>query len=173
MYNWVGRFKFFLAILVISTPSVLLAAKDPVLFLSNDISTWESYAASMEAQSHKDYEAGLSYVISGSLALAGGLIGESVTSDNLEKATYTIFQTIGIASIGYGAYTWKVGNADRDIYLALSRSKLTFEQRAHFLKVYKLQKLQTERKEKNIKAITHALIGFFSVDGGMQSVMNG
>jgi len=119
---------------------------------------WEQYVNEMERQEHEDYRNGMSYIISGSIALAGGLWGDSITNDYIEKGIYTIFQTIGIASVGYGAYVWKIGSEDRNFYKTVESSKLTIDQKTLLLRSYNFQKKQTEKNEKFIKAITHGLI---------------
>ncbi|HMN68082.1 MAG TPA: hypothetical protein PKC28_06035 [Bdellovibrionales bacterium] len=119
---------------------------------------WEQYAKEIERQERRDYRNGLSYIISGSLALGGGIWGANITDDNIEKGIYTVFQTIGIASVGYGAYVWKIGGEERNLYATLSNARLTPEQKTIFLRSYYAQKKESEKRERYIKAITHGLI---------------
>lgn len=155
--NWAGRFSSaFLLILTLLLPGVC-AAFDEVSVNESTI-TWENYSKETEQQEKTDRRNGISYIISGSLALAGGILGGGLTDDNLEKGIYTIFQTIGVASVGYGAYIWKIGGEERMINKTLNTSRLTPEQRTQFLRSYYTQKKASEKRERQIKAITHGLI---------------
>ncbi|MBL7542948.1 MAG: hypothetical protein JNL11_03985 [Bdellovibrionaceae bacterium] len=135
----------------------MCAAFDEVSVNESTI-TWENYSKETEQQEKTDRRNGISYIISGSLALAGGILGGGLTDDNLEKGIYTIFQTIGVASVGYGAYIWKIGGEERMINKTLNTSRLTPEQRTQFLRSYYTQKKASEKRERQIKAITHGLI---------------
>lgn len=119
---------------------------------------WNSCFEMPILRKEKDRKNGLSYVISGSLALVGGILGNNVAEDTAEKGIYTVFQTIGVASIGYGAYTWQIGGEERSIYQTLQYSKLTPEQKTQFLKAYHYQRKEKEKRDRYIRAITHGLI---------------
>lgn len=170
--NWAGRFSSVLMlIIVLLHPGVTFALEEA----SNGdaLITWEQYYKDSERQEKIDYRNGLSYIISGSLALAGGILGGTVTDDNLEKGIYTIFQTIGVASIGYGTYVWKLGGEDRLISKTLNTSRLTPEQRTHFLRSYYAQKKSSEIRERQIKAITHGLIAGLNFYNASQQKQDG
>lgn len=124
---------------------------------SNSIK-WDQFSKITEDQIKNDYKNGLSYVLSGSMALVGGIVGEKIAVDSLEKGVYTIIQTIGIASIGYGAYTWKIGSNERNLFQILNSTSLTQEQKSQVIKSYYIQKRITDENERFIKAVTHALI---------------
>lgn len=134
---------------------------------------WMEFSREIKRIEDSDYRNGLSYVISGSLALAGGLAGSSMTGDNMEKGIYTVFQTIGIASIGYGAYAWKIGGEERSIYSILQATRLTNEQKTHFLKVYAQKRQERLQKERVIKAITHALIAGLNLYNAQKQQQDG
>lgn len=128
------------------------------LLMEKDL-TWSEYSRIENFNEQRDATNGVSYIISGSLALVGGLVGSGVTSDPIEKGIYALFQTIGIASIGYGAYKWKVGDEERLLMETLRNSpELSNNQRAAFLHSYYRQKKQTEKNDRLIRAITHGLI---------------
>lgn len=154
MYNWAGSFKVFIII------SIFIFGKNSHAedeFKYNNLK-WEDFAKEVEQQKAKDRKNGLSYVISGSLALVGGILGNNVAEDTAEKGIYTVFQTIGVASIGYGAYTWQIGGEERSIYQTLQYSKLTPEQKTQFLRAYEYQRKEKEKRDRYIRAITHGLI---------------
>lgn len=176
MCNLAGRFSSALIlILSLSMPSLGFASED--IKINEETIRWEQYAKEIERQERRDYRNGLSYIISGSLALAGGIWGAGITDDNIEKGIYTVFQTIGIASVGYGAYTWKVGGEERDLYKTLNDVRLTPEQKTLFLRSYYSQKKESEKRERYIKAITHGLIAglnFYNASQQKQdSIKNG
>ncbi len=163
MYNSVIRFKFFslklaltwaLVSLVICAPMSARAAQDYRL----GVSDWSYFEKTMKEQKRRDFDRGLSYVISGSLALVGGLAGANATQDSVEKGVYTVFETIGISSVGYGAYTMQIGSEERELYEVLVSTKLSAEQKTEFLHAYYYHRMLTEKKERLIKALTHALI---------------
>lgn len=165
MYKLVGKFNILILILFLIKLSPCWAG--PLIFPEQD-SQWATYVKSMNEKMEKEKNDGLSYVISGSLALVGGLIAERSTSDNLEKGTYSVVQTIGIASIGYGAYNWRVGDDERNFYLTLNRSNLNAEQKLNLLKVYRIQQSESGKKLNNIKAITHGLISVLNIYNAVQ-----
>lgn len=138
---------------------------------------WPKFESSMALKQNKDYVDGLSYIISGSIALVGGFVGQGITQDPLEKGVYTLFQTIGIASIGYGAYSWKLGDEDRFFYDSVRNANLTATDRNAILRSYYHQKKVRERHERDIKAVTHSLIAAVNIYNASQqskgSVQNG
>jgi hypothetical protein len=155
--------------------SVVLASADPVIdsefkrepqgqvAAPSDPKNYADLWADQETRLRnvKSYERleGISYIISGGIGLLGGLAGTSVTNDPLEKGIYAVFQSIGIASIGYGAYKWQIGDDQRLIVEALQSSKdLSAQDKMLFLNHYKAEKRRLEKQERFIKAITHGLI---------------
>lgn len=126
--------------------------------IPSELESWDSFYRQMEKQKITDHTQGLSYIISGSLALLGGGFGEGLASDPLEKGVYTLFQTIGIASIGYGAYTWQIGNEDRNFYEMIQTSNISLQTKSEMLRVYRISTQERQKKERYIKMITHGLI---------------
>ena len=156
MFNWAGKFKFiFTFLFVISLCEKSFSADEEFKF---DTHKWDEFAREVEIQKEKDRRNGLSYVISGSLALVGGIWGNSIAEDTAEKGIYTVFQTIGVASVGYGAYVWKIGGEERSVYQTLQYSKLTPEQKSQFLRAYNYQRREREKNDRIIRAVTHGLI---------------
>lgn len=154
MCNWAGSFKILLIISIIIFGKNSHAEDE---FKYNSLK-WEDFSKEVELQKEKDRKNGLSYVISGSLALVGGILGNHVAEDSAEKGVYTVFQTIGVASIGYGAYTWQIGGEERSVYQTLQYSKLTPEQKTQFLRAYNYQRKEKEKRDRYIRAVTHGLI---------------
>jgi hypothetical protein len=156
MYNWAGNFKLILIpLFILALAASSQAAEEEFKF---NTAKWEEFAKEVELQKERDRRNGLSYMISGSLALVGGIVGNGLAEDTAERGIYTVFQTIGVASIGYGAYTWQVGGEERFIYSSLQYSKLSPEQKTQFLKAYNLNRKERERRERVVRAVTHGLI---------------
>jgi hypothetical protein len=149
MLNLAGRFKFIFILIISVTPSA---------WGETQFTTWDDYYKELEHIREQDRKNGISYIISGSLALASGILADTSTSDPIEKGVYTLFQTIGVASIGYGSYQWQIGGEDRLIYNSLQLSKIPNDQKMQFLKSYRMIKAEQLRRERIIRAITHGMI---------------
>lgn len=129
---------------------------------------WDEFAHEIDLQKDLDTKNGLSYIISGALALGGGIWGANIAEDGAEKGIYTIFQTIGIASVGYGTYTWKIGGEERSIYQTLNNTGLTSDQKSQFLKSYAAVRKQKEKQDRFIRSITHGLIAAINIYNASQ-----
>lgn len=123
-----------------------------------NIENWTDFSQAVSKQKRKDEVYGWSYIISGSLALVGGILGTQVTSDPLERGVYTLFETMGIASIGYGSYVWKIGGEERLLYNTLQGTKLSPEQKSQFLVSYNFQIKDRDQRDRALRSITHGLI---------------
>lgn len=166
MFNLVGSFSLILFILF-SLPSVSFGEESPKQYklfkiplksISKD-PTWDDFELNYQKSLEADKTQGISYIISGSIALVGGLAGNGVTSDPLEKGVYAIFQTIGVASIGFGAYKWQIGDDNRLLIQSLKyNDNLSNGQKLSVLKSIEKEKGTLKEKEKLIKAITHGMI---------------
>lgn len=130
---------------------------------------WSDFERKMQERQQLDRIDGLSYLISGSLALVGGLVGQNISTDPLEKGVYTVFQTIGVASIGYGIYKWKLGDEERWMYETLTNAQgLSAAHKATVMNSYFEQKRERQRREKIMRAITHGLIAGLNFYGATQ-----
>lgn len=135
---------------------------------------WKDFSKEVRLLKEADYRNGLSYIISGTIALAGGIWGESITDDPAEKGIYTVFQTIGIASVGYGAYQWKIGGEERALYDALRYTRgLSPKDKSLFLRTYYHQKKLRDKRERVIKAITHGLVAALNIYSATQQDQSG
>lgn len=127
-------------------------------------SSWHAFELSVQKENFRDSNDGLSYILSGSLAVIAGFAGQGVSSDPLEKGVYTLFQSIGIAAIGYGSYSLMVGNDDKLLYSALEgQPNMSLHERTEFLRNYGRLKRERERKERIVKAITHGMIAALNI----------
>lgn len=158
MYNWAGKFSF---LLILFSNLVCHGAKVP-----GETTNWKQFEKEVALQREEDRKDGISYIISGSLALAGGLVGESISKDPSEGAIYSVFQTIGVASVGYGAYKLNVGGEDFHLLKQLSYTKLTDSEKFEVLKASRLEKKERQKSENSIRAITHSLIAALNIYNG-------
>lgn len=172
MSSSAGNFKIILMILVFLASSIGYGFEEESKFKFGS-SKWEKFSQDVELQTEQDRKNGLSYIISGSLALVGGIIGDSVAEEPSEKGIYTVFQTIGVASIGYGAYTWQIGGEERSLYRSLELSNLSSEQKSQFLQSYIVQRKARERQDRKLRAITHGLISALNFYNGTQQKQAG
>ncbi len=138
--------------------STVAFAEDGPLELNLDKPNWSNFKSYMMERKNSDYINGLSYVISGSVATVGGIIGYETSQDPIAKAVFGLSQSIGIAAIGYGAYQWNIGSEHNSVYAALSRSKLSENQRNEFLENYFAHLKVTKKKTRLIQAVTHGLV---------------
>lgn len=152
---------------------MFLAVLVPQLALS-EVTTWSEYAAVYEKKKDKEENEGISYMISGGIAIVGGSIGQGVAKDPFEKAAYSLFQTMGIASLGYGAYQWKIGDEDRLMFETLQKTPMfTDREKLLFLKSFQYQKKERQQRVQVIKAVTHGLIAAFNLYNGSQQSQSG
>jgi|GEM_PF-5494639 len=119
---------------------------------------WAKVLEKAEKENSLQKQNGWSHVISGSLVGVGGLIGSSITEDPLEKGLYSVFQTIGIASIGYGFYLSRVDDEDTLLLKTIQSSSITSDQKFSLWKAYRERKAVRSKREDSVRAITHGLI---------------
>lgn len=177
-YKWAGNFSVLvLFILLLSTECFAEQDKNvgfPTRKLISSEVEWSHYDRIAKLSLQEDRTNGISYIISGGIALAGGLAGANITSDPLERVIYALFQTIGVASVGYGAYKWKVGDEERLLMSALrNTSELSHQQKLAFLNAYHQEKKQIKEQERYIKAITHGLIAALNFYNASQQRQDG
>jgi hypothetical protein len=160
MSKWVGSFKLLLSLALILFHSLEAHSSEDLYSAKHNLKNWPSYKSFMESKIKQDQTVGNSYIISGSLGLLGGIVGASITNDPLEKAVYSVFQTIGIASIGYGSYRVSIGDQDRFVFEVLnSNAQLTPSEKMSLLKSYYEIQHEQQLRNNRIRAITHGLIG--------------
>lgn len=174
MCNWVGKFKIlFFLVLLFWTHHGQGSTQEPdrldLQVERNGESRWKTFKMRMKDEETGDYRNGVSYILSGSLALVGGVWGATLTQDSLEKLAFTVFQTLGVASVGYGSYLWWVGNEDRLIFSALKQAQLTDEQKSQFLEAYERTKTERKKRDSLVRVITHGLIAGLNLYNGSRA----
>lgn len=180
MFKWVGNCRLiFLAFLLISNQGIAQSTEKNRLSTASQNEEiqnkdWSYFEKANQKALEMDRVNGMSYIISGSIALLGGIAGSSVTSDPLEKGIYALFQTIGVASVGYGAYKWRVGDEERLLVKSLnSTPELNDFQRLAFIKVYFGEQKDLNKEERMIKTVTHTLIALLNFYNASQQQAGG
>lgn len=119
---------------------------------------WDSFQHYMNERHEEDRIRGLSYMISGTVATVGGVVGYFNSDDSFSRGVYAIAQSVGVAAIGYGANAYWNGNEYNSFYYAVEGSHLSGMQKAELLQRF----LDKEREERHrarwIKVATHSLI---------------
>lgn len=165
MYNWAGKFSIFIIFFAFKC---LSCAQTSEVVVDRD-TQWSTFKDEVRQQIRRDKINGVSYIISGTIAFGGGLVGSGISDDEIEKGIYTVFQTIGVASAGYGLYVWSIGGIERELYSILGNAHgLSDIEKTMILRSYYRHKVQKEKKEKWIKAITHGLIGGLNIYSATQ-----
>ena len=153
-----SAFIFKALLLFLITVASTQAICAPATKLNEDEPRWRNFRSYMIQQNNKNHIDGLSYIISGGLATAGGVYGYETSTDPLAKAVFGLSQSLGIVAIGYGAFKWANGNEHSMIFQTLEKSKMTPEQKDEFLTAY-FEEVKKQRKQsKLIKAVTHGLV---------------
>ncbi len=120
---------------------------------------WPEFKKEVQAIERRESSEGLSYVISGSLLLLGGLVGQNAAVDRGEKGVYILFQGIGVMSIGHGFSLRNVGSDLRVLGDALSQSRsLSVEERSDFLTNYHKIRTRQDRHLRKIRMLSHLQI---------------
>lgn len=159
-------FSFLTTIVLFSTP-FLNCAKAAIqkneIPLDSEVdiqySNWKNFKNTVQQEDTLWYFRGKSQIITGILALVAGLAGDAQTERPLERGVYALFQSIGIASIGFGTYDLYVGSEDRRLYHLLeSATGLSEAQRDELLKThYRIDRIY-QKREKQVKFVTFALL---------------
>lgn len=151
-----SAFKFSLVVLFLVLS--FSKARADELELNEDQPSWRNFKLYMLQEKKRNHIDGLSYIISGALATAGGIYGYETSEDQMAKAVFGLSQSLGIVAIGYGAFEWASGNEHSMVFESLDHSTMTVEQKGEFLNAYFKQVKQQRKKSKLIKAITHGLV---------------
>ena len=150
-----------LLILILSTSvSSAWATEDGLSIESGQEMSWAKFNSLVSKQEDHDQIEGIGYIISGALALAGGIAGSEMAKDSVDRAIYSVFQGIGVASIGFGAYAWTIGGEDRQFHETVSNlNSLSNKEKSQLTTVYLQKKRERRKKDRIIKAATHGMLG--------------
>lgn len=84
---------------------------------------WESFKRYMKDRQEEDHIRGVSYMISGTVAVLGGVAGYYNSEDSFSRGIYAIAQSVGVAAIGYGANKYWNGNEYNSFFYAVERDR--------------------------------------------------
>jgi hypothetical protein len=173
MMRWLTL--FFLSVSFFAGPSNAQAGSDeetPRLALELPTDDWRGFDEFIKETDRQDKIDGYSYLISGSLAAVGGLVGYYSSSDSFAKAVYSISQTIGVVAIGVGGYKLFVGNEHKLFYRTVRATNLSTADRELLLFNYRLQKGAEEARIRKVKALTHGAIALLNIYNAMKESNN-
>ena len=173
----IGRFLRVLIFVAVLAPSAFSQEAETYV-PDTETLTWKSYASEIRQRTIEDRKQGISYVISGAVAYLGGWTGAEMIKDPIEKGAYNIIQTVGLASLSYGIYTWKVGDKDRQLFKTMLHSDfLTQKQKTDFLRLYYTEQRARDETLRWMRVAAHGLIGLQNIysatrqeNGTLQSV---
>jgi len=151
--------------LILSLPCFSKTAFNPPL----ETESWQEYSKRIQIEKKQKMKEGMSYIISGTLELLGGVLAEANTLDPVEKGVYVLFESIGIASIGYGSYHYSV-NSDEETLIESLKSvpNINDQTRLKIMKNYFINSEINRNKEDRIRALTHGLISILNFYNGSQ-----
>lgn len=130
-----------MAVLLLAAPPV--RAGDNKHLLYDGPATWAEFEVDMRKREHADEVVGLSYMVSGGIAMIGGIIGVQSSPDPYSRGFFAISETLGIAALGYGASIYWNGNEYSSFYRAVRDSSLPPAQKTELLRKF----LENERAE--------------------------
>lgn len=138
------------------------ATKSPTTQVQNARS-WDELEMSMEKLRREDEIRGWSYVISGTIVTAGGLIAAKNTDDPAMKFVYGITGSAGIAAIAYGLASISYGNNYNSFYDALKQTNLSDAQRNSLVKNFMENEKERRERIRRIQMIAHFCAGALNV----------
>lgn len=161
LHNLAIKCSLILTLLLVSSQSQCLAKETLAQGRSEKI--WKAYKKKIELTESKEHTLGLSYMISGGVATLGGIYGYYNSQDPFARGVYAIAQSIGIGAIGYGAFTYWIGDDQRSFYNIIENTEsLSNAQRVQILRSYLQSKKRQEQKSNTIKAITHGALAIIN-----------
>jgi hypothetical protein len=122
-------------------------------------SSWKTFSETVKKEEELRFYRGQSEIVTGVLALVAGLAGDAQSQRPLERGVYALFQSIGIASIGFGAYDIYVGSEDKQLLQLLNYSSgLTDKQREEILRTHNRIRRVYDKRERYVKLLTFSLL---------------
>ena len=121
-------------------------------------SKWNQYSQYFKRSQTQERNLGWSYVVSGGIGFVGGFVGKEISKDPLEDGAYTIFQSIGIAAIGYGLYKIYIGSEEQRFFQLLEDSAISVSEKEQIFETYRSRQKELTLRENRIRALTFGLI---------------
>ncbi len=126
-------------------------------------SSYSEFAEQVKYQTQTTQKEGLSYMLSGGLALVGGGIGWSRSHESVEKGFYSLAQSLGLLAIGYGAEAYYLKQDDEMFLNVLNSGDLNLAQKNKMVESYLAEKKEKEESLFWIQRTTFGLAGLLNV----------
>lgn len=138
--------------------------------------SWSSFEGEITRLEEEERKVGVSYLLSGSLVVVGGITGYQSTNDTAVKMVFGVLQGLGIGAIGVGLNKITGDHEYHSFYRALKTSSLSNEQRNELVRTYLEQEKRKKAAETKIAVATHIVAGLLNAytasrepDAGTQS----
>lgn len=125
--------------------------------------SYTDFAERVKIESELKKNEGLSYMLSGGVALIGGGYGWSHGEKSVEKGFYSLAQSLGILAIGFGAESYFLRGDDELFLQVLSSVDLTQVQKDRMVESYLKEKRQKEEDIQWIRRTTFGLAGLLNI----------
>lgn len=120
--------------------------------------SWSDFDQFMQESKLRHENEGVSYMVSGTLAVLGGTAGYASEGDPLGRLLLSLTQSIGVAAIAYGGEQYFLGSDYQSFYLSLKNSSISDRNRSEILTHF----LENERKRRKTirwtRVLSHSLI---------------
>ncbi len=135
------------------------------------VSAYELLEKKAKAVETEDHLNGWAYVVSGTVALGVSIPAYYLSDDLFARAVYSVGETLGVASVGYGTYLLLVDTEYSRFYNVLrSEVDLRPDQRDRLAREFLIENARRARNARKIRVITHALTATLNfVDGATSS----
>ena len=147
-------------------PLIHLAPTPATLAPSSGTPHYDLLKAKASEIEEKRTTDGLAYIISGAVVLGVSLPAYYLTEDVFARAVYSLGQTLGVASIGYGSYLRGVDDDTTRFYHLITRTPLTPKNREELSEGYLQDSARVARNSRKIRVITHSLTGALNFVNG-------
>ncbi len=165
-------FLYTLAIVQIISMNTAFASSNRAYSEKNrrvlDSQTWEEFRREMDELEQKDRQRGVSYIISGTLITAGGLVLSKQTEETPTKFVYGLTSAAGVAAIAYGVAKLSYGNQYSSFYESLKMSSLTPAQRDQLVRSFMESERDRQKYYRRVEMFAHFLAGALNVYAASQ-----
>lgn len=119
---------------------------------------WHEFKSYIIQQQEADEKAGLSYMISGTIAAVGGSIAYYQSEEIFSRTIFAISSNIGLAAIGLGATYYWTSSSSESFFFAIDGSSLSLAEKNEVLQRYLFKEREEKENRRWIRVATHTLI---------------
>ena len=112
---------------------------------------------------------GWAYIVSGGIAVSISIPGYFLTQDIFARSVYSVGETLGVASVGYGSYLVLLQNDYLRFQKIIAESSLTPAQRDEISLRYLQENAEQAKASRKIRVITHSLTAGLNLLNGLTS----